>query len=943
MKLIFLKHNSLLKTFHFFSLCLSCCFILGGKLMGQTYTPLYYWNFDTPTPLLDLQQNRPWIDEQHSSLKKDGGLRGNYFYFDNQFQGKVSMPVELTHDLSIEFWIKPDPDHFKKGQMFFFFNDRKASITFSFPKFQFTTLTKTAQGKVVMHNLVFELDGQGKKSLDYFLNNSWHHFVFQYQVSKGIKEIWIDGELLPGMRTTEAPKGILCATNGNCKAKFLLFNQAAGPNSANYVGGLDEIALYNKSLPPPLIVQHYNEIKSGKHYSFQVQKSRKIEGPEASETIEQSSPISMQTVDLREFPPKHPRVRLSAIEQLRLYPLPRFKQGHQLNRNINWMALDYFGGFKRKGLTPDMAKNAAAIQEELALNWNYYLMVKGTRSAKKDAQGNLSTITTELIKLANKYPQIPLSVITFWAQVVPRDLGLEEAAPRILQKHQQYTIRNTKKQALDAAGREGTNKFALSPRMPSKLIQSDGKIQARYMQNLLEKLNRPIDLINENGEVPFLPYPISTLEKDPEIVKHKNKLGIKDWDTYQALQKNRLRMAYSKEFLKNPALKNTRFTWYGVDAGPADRFEWKSARLIHTKVNGQYYSTPDFYVRWPYNWFKVQGPWRGWSWIEDSRKVEIQTGDKLFSPFVAAGWDADPEKNVRPSQWLGLLKCLGPIGAEYFYTGYFNVNRAVSNPADYAWQAVYPVYAQAITSQYESLFRKGNVLMDPTSTPIIRLSTGDPRILATVRKYGKQYILALTIQPQSNIKGNVPDEVAVKLNFEGLEINCRARRQGSVYFMDITKAQAPVFYQLDAWHQSGHPSRWSKDFAFEAEVFDYSMEQEIRTERKAGAAQGDFREFDTYLRATGTKACSKYHFHPRENNSSYQLRIRARSRSGNRGTLPVILDGVELGEIKNIKAGAWQWYELPAKIKNLKAKEHMLSLLQADGKVEIDKFVLQAK
>ena len=50
---------------------------------------------------------------------------------------------------------------------------------------------------------------------------------------------------------------------------------------------------------------------------------------------------------------------------------------------------------------------------------------------------------------------------------------------------------------------------------------------------------------------------------------------------------------------------------------------------------------------------------------------QIKAGDELFSPFVAAGWKSAVEGNMRPAQWLGFLKIMTALGAEYVETGYF--------------------------------------------------------------------------------------------------------------------------------------------------------------------------------------------------------------------------------------------------------------------------------
>jgi hypothetical protein len=42
--------------------------------------------------------------------------------------------------------------------------------------------------------------------------------------------------------------------------------------------------------------------------------------------------------------------------------------------------------------------------------------------------------------------------------------------------------------------------------------------------------------------------------------------------------------------------------------------------------------------------------------MKDVRPSEIAAGNPWFSPFVAAGWSGKAESNVRPPQWLGLMK-----------------------------------------------------------------------------------------------------------------------------------------------------------------------------------------------------------------------------------------------------------------------------------------------
>ena len=87
-----------------------------------------------------------------------------------------------------------------------------------------------------------------------------------------------------------------------------------------------------------------------------------------------------------------------------------------------------------------------------------------------------------------------------------------------------------------------------------------------------------------------------------------------------------------------------------------------------------------------------------WAARSTLRTVLAPAGDELFSPFVSPGWSGQAERNLRPAQWLGLLKVMVAWGAEWFYAGFFSL-RAPFQPADnWCWQAMMPAYAQALVA-----------------------------------------------------------------------------------------------------------------------------------------------------------------------------------------------------------------------------------------------------
>jgi hypothetical protein len=275
-------------------------------------------------------------------------------------------------------------------------------------------------------------------------------------------------------------------------------------------------------------------------------------------------------------------------------------------------------------------------------------------------------------------------------------------------------------------------------------------------------------------------------------------------------------IAYRNSFMQKKELANCLYTEYAIDGQNKYRHDYKTMRVVNSQINNQYYATPDFYPRYPNNWKKWQGPWHGLKWLELSRKTEIDLGDNLFSPFVAAGWDSIETNNIRPAQWLGLLKILSVMGAEYYYSGFFNTGKSVAKPENYIWQAVMPVYAQAVVSYYEDILRNGSLVN--LNHRFIQYPEDDVPVVIRKSNTKKIWIIACTWQTGTNYNKNIGIDKVVKINLGHLTIKLKARRQGSVYLYS-EEGDHPIFYQIDAWHEYKHPSFWNKNIVIESELF----------------------------------------------------------------------------------------------------------------------------
>ena len=791
--------------------------------------------------------------------------------------------LPLTNAVTVEFLFKPGYN-FQLTNLIRR-NDGAFTVMFDFPKMTFTTIHTSSSGSVIEDQFTIEMNGLGRKSWGYYVDGNWHHMVFTFNASTGVKQIWVDGQSPQGFSKTITTGTFSNTGTTNFSIGHLI-------NYIKYFGSMDEIAVYNTVIPPSLIYKHYLNFQNGQSYSFTNDYTGSLPTPSAI-----TGPL-----DMLEFAPGHPNVTMMATDQIQRFPVPRYKPGNTLIKNFNWMDPKYMGGLSQPYVTNNQqaANNGALIQTELAKNFNYFLHLEF---------GN-TEFANAYVAVANANPDFKLSVVTFRGQ--GPDL-------KSLTKPNDHYLQNSSGEFLDIWGNVTTSKI-WRPTAPISSYVGDGTYKYNQFNDLLGRLTRGIDWINENGEI-FPHITEAAMVKDPVVTAAKNASGL-DWKTFLATKfMENETQSYRNQFMSHPKLANAKFTEYGIGGEPNYQpFKYSVARQVNSMINGQYYSTTDFYTRYPHNWRNWTSAWHGWQWIVDSRYHELALGDRLYSPFVSPGWDSNEENNIRPAQWLGLMKVLGMTGAEFYYTCFFSGTAPFPDSRNWVWQASIPSYAQAITSRYEDYIRNGELMngdvannyITPTR-PGYSFWTGDHRKLVVIRKHnvGNKYAITGTIQPQSNMAGNTENESVATIKLDNQTIKFKVRRQGSTYIYDKTNAASPVFYQLDDWHEKTHPLHWTTDFKFQAELFDNNTASAvIKTMVPAGTPAGDFTNHTSYVTFTSNVELV-YNFHPRTGTPTTQyLWVRARSRTGSSTGFSVKVNTGTAQLVDCITDTNWVWYRI---------------------------------
>ena len=938
---LWLKNTNVVR-FMFFAAVITAFLSASQTANAQTYAPFRYWTFERSNPMLDSMNNYnmdPTYYQSPYTINTNPANVGVGKYMTlNGSSGMIKLgefAVDTT--ITVEFLFRPG--YLFNMTSFFKRIDGALEAQMGYPYISFYTNTNNYSGGSTFDELKVNLNQVGKRSYGYFMDGNWHHIVFTYNSRSGEKKIYIDGDCPDGYSKTVTPGYFINNTSVN---RDVILNSQS--TYLKYHGDYDEIAYYKYVLPPNQIYKHYQNLVAKQHYTF------------AASTTPPPAPAPVTAgFDMTEFAPGYPNVNVSATDQILTFPTPRYKTGNTLIPNVPLYGVEYLAGLLQPGVTYTQALNSAKVQQVELINKFNQSILAISNTHEYDMLSDTTKFAGWFTRYANQNPSKHTSAFSFWPQINPQIIGRasNEAYATCQCLSNNHYLRNSSGQFLTPSGSVTSQKY-LSPAAPVDSLAYDGLTQKFYLQQLVTKLTRPLDIIFENGEV--IPYILNSnvLAMDPTVVADKNSTGL-DWYSYEGKRAKEKALAYKNQFMTIPQLANTKYAYFSVSGHPLWDFKYSEMRQVSSTINGQSYPTNSLYMRYPSNWRNWMSAWHGWQWLAESRKVELAAGDKLYSPPVSPGWDADDTQNVRPAQWLGMLKVFSMAGAEFFYTAFFNITTPYPDSKVWAWQVVLPAYAQAVTSRYEDLLRNGYLMEGDVPNDYINpawnaysFKSGDLRKLVVIRKHNSlsKYAITGTLQPNTSMMGNAENSGNATITLDGQNLKFKVRRQGSTYIYDKTNSSAPVFYQLDEWHEATHPYLWSKDFTFEAELFDNTNSNVvIKTTVPAGTPSGDYTNYTSRV-TFNTASDVVYNFHPRKNAPTVQyLWVRARSKDGTSTGFNVSLDGGAANSFDCITDTNWVWYRYntsntAVSYSNLSAAFHELKLTAINIKIEIDKIVL---
>eukprot|EP01046_Picozoa_sp_COSAG06_P019084 COSAG06_NODE_1348_length_9778_cov_6.672280_7_plen_990_part_00 len=850
-------------------------------------------------------------------------------------------PLPAAPGITLEFLIKPNPGFLRGSSAFLFLDGELPSgLTFHISVASMTFAVGTT-GPARTNTLQMSLGGVGPLAADYLWSGpgqhgGWHHIAAKMDAASGKMAVWIDGQSTPEMRQVV-----------NASTSIVVMNKLLvdAENIVRLGACLDEIAVFPEALPDSLIFQHFQDtLVHHRPYSNADPGAAAAPAPPLYPNASSSAFYNREEYlpgTVLPSPQGNNNTRVasdaddvSCVAQLHAAPAPRFNitsvEKYRTPYNFNWADPHFMAGANDPVFSQNNTNMTVALQQILVRKWRYAPMlwslpmpipgyepkpwipkpwVPGAPChgpACDCMKWRPCNHGAEMIALANAHPEWPFNVIAPFGHIFklnqshPDGCYLQSASGHFI------NVDGTpvKMNGTVAIGRRSlrpmTAAMAQEVGCPDSLWEWEGEqLRDLGFAQLSKYLSRPLSIVNLDGEVfASLDVPAEdyNYSHDPRVLRDFKLSGLPNWLTYWSAWRARLTKRATDPYMTDPQLRNgilkdAYLTMYQVQG--TDRYfgNWSQIKTIGSPMPSgldrspkSYYSTTGMYMEGPGNWWKCSGGDHGLCWVDMSRQSELREGDsRLFSPFVAAGWRGKAEENVRPPQWLGLLKLLAAWGAEWFYTGFFNT--VVDSHGEYppasqwCWQGMMPALAQAVFTQAgEFLYQGELVLADANTTYAVPtdarnaartayrgsplLWAGQPNILAIVRRFESSFLITLATQRNSNAKLNLPNTIAAaSIRIPGLSnssaraIQLDAALQGSVYVYHPggDSNDAPVLYQLDAWHEASHPVYWKRQAnvalaLLEAELFSGHLAAAavLRTMRSgASVSVSDFRGAQT--------------------------------------------------------------------------------------------------
>ena len=641
-------------------------------------------------------------------------------------------------------------------------------------------------------------------------------------------------------------------------------------------------------------------------------------------------------------------VNTSCLDQLAdAFPAPRWPATpapRKLGPLSNCMDPRYMAGENQPNTTKDAVEDGGiAIQRVLATKYGYSLFLGNINDM---AFEHHATWFSKVFGLVNAMPAVPFEAEIIRANVYddskPRGPNNRNAlANQTLPDACYLQMRNgtfidysgapvgnaTKKRYLRVTS------TGLQARLcPDALFDSDGAYFRRAFGLMAQNLTGKRSLIRvwDDGEILAAPCETgarAAYELDPVLVADYdccshlpnvtlNGLAVRDWRSYASQWRLRVTARFRDRFMAAPELATTlgtaAYSEFEVEGSTAYFGRWPILREIMTPggttgpapEKAPRHATVDVYVTRPREWDVGAGSWHGLDWLSMVLPSQIASGDQIYTPFVSPGWSAAEEMNVRPAQFLGLLKCAAATGAEWFYTGVFSPadNGLFARSQNWAWVAAMPAYAQATTQLWADLLDAGTLLAGDTPMPAVmwnlpsdlpfrpisyrfwtgRLGGSAPVYMRQSNSDPDTLLLVGTVQPQSSAVGNLPLALNVSVQLPPPATQHRLtvvtlRRQGSVYVLKLgPSGDVSSIVQLDGWHEAWHPSWWTHDVHVEAELHDGfravvpagAVARVHHTEFSAPRTAGDTTEqdctdFTTFVTARGGHGADlKHTVHP---------------------------------------------------------------------------------
>ena len=303
---------------------------------------------------MDRVEQTPLELSQSTSVEREGEIQ----YLQVSPQGNSALQLLTFEELrltTVSMVVRLSPEDYEHQGNILLTSDNSLRFLIHPDRLVFRLRYLDTKGAIAQNRLEIKLDGSNLNSYGYYIDGGWHHIQLGFDLQAGDVWVFVDGRQPEGFSARIPAGQYLVSQKGTPSRRLEL--------SPDFAGQIGDLEIFSKRLSSEQSASLFREL------------GLRFDLPNSSPTTPRNLDIRPD-IDLAEYPLGHPNTDQSALDQLKSFPDPRYKEGHHLLPMYNWVDPAFLGGRSMNG-------NKVGINPKLFAEIAQLILIRSRRHMKR--------------------------------------------------------------------------------------------------------------------------------------------------------------------------------------------------------------------------------------------------------------------------------------------------------------------------------------------------------------------------------------------------------------------------------------------------------------------------------------------------------------------------------------------------------------------------------